>query len=165
MCENQAQSKKHSKTLSQNKQNHINNYFTQQNLWDEIGGGAEGRWIINFPPLCSPSSKPHLSIYSWLALNSQSSCLSWNASMCTTMLTQNYLIIIQCKATHGICFSNTNLPFHSYLFFPHRNLWSYSTITHAPNKVFCTFIHRQVFSTPKEENRRRPTQNHNLPPI
>lgn len=35
MCENQAQSKKHSKTLSQNKQNHINNYFTQQNLWDE----------------------------------------------------------------------------------------------------------------------------------
>lgn len=42
MCENQAQSKKHSKTLSQNKQNHINNYFTQQNLWDEIGGGGGG---------------------------------------------------------------------------------------------------------------------------
>lgn len=59
MCESQAQSKKHSKTLSQNKQNHINNYFTQQNLWDERWGGR-GRWIINFPPLCSPSSKPHL---------------------------------------------------------------------------------------------------------
>lgn len=54
MCENQAQSKKHSKTLSQNKQNHINNYFTQQNLWDERWGGRRGDESLTFHPYVPP---------------------------------------------------------------------------------------------------------------